>query len=146
MRHICPEGYYSELDLRTTQQAIKILKDCFQQQLSAALNLTRVSAPLFVRRDTGLNDDLSGAERKVSFDICEAPGDEVQVVQSLAKWKRFALGRYGYAPGTGLYTDMNAIRRETGSWKYTLLSVAMQLGVAYLAALAVFQIGSLLGG
>ena len=112
MRHICPEGYHSELDLRTTQQAIKILKDCFQQQLSAALNLTRVSAPLFVRRDTGLNDDLSGAERKVSFDICEAPGDEVQVVQSLAKWKRFALGRYGYAPGTGLYTDMNAIRRD----------------------------------
>ena len=112
MRHICPEGYHSELDLRTTQQAIKILKDCFQQQLCAALNLTRVSAPLFVRRDTGLNDDLSGAERKVSFDICEAPGDEVQVVQSLAKWKRFALGRYGYAPGTGLYTDMNAIRRD----------------------------------
>ena len=100
------------LDLRNTQQAIKTLKNCFQQQLGAALNLTRVSAPLFVRRETGLNDDLSGAERKVSFDILDAPGEEVQVVQSLAKWKRDALGRYGYPVDSGLYTDMNAIRRD----------------------------------
>jgi len=112
MKHICPKGYKSVLDLRATQQAIKILKDCFQQQLSAALNLTRVSAPLFVRRDTGLNDDLCGVERKVSFDRLDAPGDEVQVVQSLAKWKRFALGKYRYPVGYGLYTDMNAIRRD----------------------------------
>ena len=69
------------------------LKDCFQQQLSAALNLTRVSAPLFVRKDTGLNDDLCGVERKVAFDALEAPGEEIQVVQSLAKWKRYALGK-----------------------------------------------------
>ena len=145
MKHICPKGYQSELTLLETQQAIKILKDCFQQQLSAALNLTRVSAPLFVRRDTGLNDDLCGVERKVAFDCHDDPGVEIQVVQSLAKWKRFALGKYGYAPGSGLYTDMNAIRRETGSWKYTLLSVLMQLGVAYVMALLVFQLGSLLG-
>lgn len=111
-RHICPEGYRPALDLRTTQQAIKTLKDCFQQQIGAALNLTRVSAPLFVRRQTGLNDDLSGVERKVCFDLRDRPDDEVQVVQSLAKWKRDALGRYGYPVGAGLYTDMNAIRRD----------------------------------
>ena len=109
--HTCPQGYVPMLDLRATQQAIKVLKDCFQQQLGASLNLTRVSAPLFVRKLTGLNDDLSGVERKVAFDLKELPGDEVQVVQSLAKWKRYALGRYGYPVGSGLYTDMNAIRR-----------------------------------
>ena len=112
MKHICPKGYQSELTLLETQQAIKILKDCFQQQLSAALNLTRVSAPLFVRKDTGLNDDLCGVERKVAFDCHDDPGVEIQVVQSLAKWKRYALGRYGYPVGQGLYTDMNAIRRD----------------------------------
>ena len=78
MKHICPKGYQSELTLLETQQAIKILKDCFQQQLSAALNLTRVSAPLFVRRDTGLNDDLCGVERKVAFDCHDDPGVEIQ--------------------------------------------------------------------
>ena len=111
-RHICPESYAPLMDLIATQQAIKTLKDCFQQQLGSALNLTRVSAPLFVRTDTGLNDDLSGWERKVCFDVKDAPGEEVQVVQSLAKWKRDALGRYGYPVGAGLYTDMNAIRRD----------------------------------
>ena len=110
--HTCPEHYVPMLDLRATQQAIKVLKDCFQQQLGASLNLTRVSAPLFVRGLTGLNDALSGVERKVAFDLKELPGDEVQVVQSLAKWKRHALGRYGYPVGSGLYTDMNAIRRD----------------------------------
>ena len=112
MRHIYPEGYKPVLDLRSTQQAIKTLKDCFQQQLAAALNLTRVSAPLFVRKMTGPNDDLNGTERKVGFDLLETPGDEIEVVQSLAKWKRDALGRYGYPTGSGLYTDMNAIRRD----------------------------------
>ncbi len=110
--HICPTGYHSELDLFETQRAIKALKDCFQQQLGAALNLTRVSAPLFVWKNSGLNDDLSGWERKVSFEIRDEPGVEVEVVQSLAKWKRQALGRYGYPVGRGLYTDMNAIRRD----------------------------------
>ncbi len=112
MKHLCPKGYRSALDLRATQSAIKILKDCFQQQLGTALNLTRVSAPLFVRKATGLNDDLGGSERKVTFDLIEAPGEEVQVVQSLAKWKRHALGKYRYPVGYGLYTDMNAIRRD----------------------------------
>ena len=110
--HSLPEGYESLLSLKYTQQAIRTLKDCFQRQLAGALNLTRVSAPLFVRRETGLNDDLNGVERKVTFDTMDAPGDEVQVVQSLAKWKRDALGRYGYEPGDGIYTDMNAIRRD----------------------------------
>ncbi|MDO4740933.1 MAG: aspartate--ammonia ligase [Eubacteriales bacterium] len=110
--HYIPEGYASALTLKYTQQAIRTLKDCFQRQLSGALNLTRVSAPLFVRRDSGLNDDLNGIERKVSFDTRDEPQQEVQVVQSLAKWKRDALGRYGYEPGEGIYTDMNAIRRD----------------------------------
>ena len=112
MAHIIPEGYQSILDLRNTQQAIKTLKNCFQQQLGAALNLTRVSAPLFVSAETGLNDDLSGKERKVTFDVIEDQKREIQVVQSLAKWKRDALGRYQYPWDTGLYTDMNAIRRD----------------------------------
>jgi len=111
-RHICPAGYRAVLDRISTQHAIKILKDCFQQQLGAALNLQRVSAPLFVWRDSGLNDDLSGRERKVGFDLIDEPAREAQVVQSLAKWKRAALGRYGYPVGRGLYTDMNAIRRD----------------------------------
>jgi len=110
--HYIPEGYESALSLKYTQQAIRTLKDCFQRQLSGALNITRVSAPLFVRRDTGLNDDLNGVERKVVFDTPDSPGEEIQVVQSLAKWKRDALGRYGYQPGEGIYTDMNAIRRD----------------------------------
>ena len=112
LEHIYPEGYRPELGLLDTQRAIKALKDSFQQQLSASLNLTRVSAPLFVPKDTGLNDDLNGTERKVSFDVKDAPGRDVEVVQSLAKWKRYALGRYGYEPGSGIYTDMNAIRRD----------------------------------
>ncbi len=110
--HWFPKDYTPALDLRQTQLAIKTLKDCFQQQLSALLNLTRVSAPLFVEKSTGLNDDLSGSERKVVFDTLELPDDEIQVVQSLAKWKRMALGRYGYPVGEGIYTDMNAIRRD----------------------------------
>ena len=111
-RHFIPGGYVPALSLKYTQQAIRTLKDCFQRQLAGALNLTRVSAPLFVRQDTGLNDDLNGVERKVVFDTPDAPGEEIQVVQSLAKWKRDALGRYGYEPGEGIYTDMNAIRRD----------------------------------
>ena len=110
--YTCPKGYVPTLDLISTQKAIKTLKDCFEQQLAAALNLTRVSAPLFVWADSGLNDDLSGWERKVDFDIKAEPNREAQVVQSLAKWKRAALGRYSYPSGRGLYTDMNAIRRD----------------------------------
>ena len=106
-----PEGYKSKLTLRETQHAIKYIKDVFQQALSFALTLDRVSAPLIVQKGSGINDDLNGVERKVDFDVRET-GREAEVVQSLAKWKRLALYRYGYNPGEGIYTDMNAIRRD----------------------------------
>ena len=106
-----PEGYKSALTLRETQHAIKYIKDIFQQALSFALTLDRVSAPLIVKKGSGINDDLNGVERKVDFTIKEIDG-EGEVVQSLAKWKRMALYRYGYKAGEGIYTDMNAIRRD----------------------------------
>lgn len=106
-----PEGYKTALTIRETQHAIKYIKDIFQQALSIVLTLDRVSAPLIVKKGSGINDDLNGVERKVDFDIKEI-GGEAEVVQSLAKWKRTALHRYGYEPGEGIYTDMNAIRRD----------------------------------
>ncbi len=106
-----PEGYKSALTLRETQHAIKYIKDIFQQSLSFALTLDRVSAPLIVKKGSGINDDLNGVERKVDFSIKEIAGDG-EVVQSLAKWKRMALYRYGYKPGEGIYANMNAIRRD----------------------------------
>ena len=106
-----PEGYKSVLSLRETQHAIKYIKDTFQQTLSFAVTLDRVTAPLIVRSGSGINDDLNGVERKVKFDML-AEGGEAEVVQSLAKWKRMALYRYGYREGEGIYTDMNAIRRD----------------------------------
>lgn len=106
-----PEGYKSVLTLRQTQHAIKYIKDVFQQALSFALILDRVTAPLIVQKGNGINDDLNGIERKVDFSIKEIEGDG-EVVQSLAKWKRMALYRYGYQPGEGIYADMNAIRRD----------------------------------
>ena len=108
---VLPQGYWSKLNIIETEKAIKLVKDTFQQTLANRLNLTRVSAPLFVQPHTGLNDDLNGVERPVEFDIKEL-GANVQIVHSLAKWKRLALKRYGFAPGSGLYTDMNAIRRD----------------------------------
>ena len=106
-----PEGYKSPLDLYRTQRAISFIKQNFQESLASALNLKRVSAPLFVTEASGLNDNLNGTERPVSFDIPDA--HEVgQVVHSLAKWKRLALKEYGFYVGYGLYTDMNAIRRD----------------------------------
>lgn len=106
-----PEGYTSALTLRETQHAIKYIKDVFQQALSFALILDRVTAPLIVQKGNGINDDLNGIERKVDFSIKEIE-TEGEVVQSLAKWKRMALYRYGYQPGEGIYADMNAIRRD----------------------------------
>ena len=106
-----PEGYTPRLNLYDTQRAIGLLKRLFQDTLAGSLNLRRVSAPLFVEAATGLNDDLSGVERAVSFDIPSA-GRDAQVVHSLAKWKRVALSRYHFPVGEGLYTDMNAIRRD----------------------------------
>ena len=110
-RLIIPKNYESKLNLLDTELAIKFVKDTFERDLADALNLTRVSAPLFVFPKTGLNDNLNGYERRVSFDIKNIK-DEVEIVQSLAKWKRNALGRYGFVSHTGLYTDMNAIRRD----------------------------------
>lgn len=107
-----PEGYKSALDLKETQIAIKQVKDFFQGQLSAELNLHRVTAPLFVTPESGLNDNLNGVERPVSFGIKEQNERKAEIVHSLAKWKRMALGRYGFNVGEGLYTDMNAIRRD----------------------------------
>ena len=106
-----PENYTPKLDAYDTQRAIAYIKQTFQQEFSNALNLKRVSAPLFVTEDSGLNDNLNGYERPVSFDI-PAVGKDAQVVHSLAKWKRLALKRYGFTVGNGLYTDMNAIRRD----------------------------------
>ncbi len=103
--------YKSALGLIQTEQAIKFIKDKFEKELARALNLTRVSAPLFVLPETGLNDNLNGYERAVKFDVLALKKD-VEIVQSLAKWKRMALAKYGFEVGTGLYTDMNAIRRD----------------------------------
>ena len=111
-KFIITKDYHSELNLHYTQIAIKTVKDFFQNLLSQRLNLSRVSAPLFVDPDSGLNDNLNGVERPVTFDIKEQNGREAEVVQSLAKWKRYALKKYGFSYGEGLYTDMNAIRRD----------------------------------
>lgn len=107
-----PNGYKPGLDIRMTEIAIKQIKDFFEDELARELKLTRVSAPLFVKPKTGLNDNLNGVERPVAFDVKGIDGDQVEVVHSLAKWKRMALKRYGFSSGEGLYTDMNAIRRD----------------------------------
>lgn len=109
---ILPENYNAALGIRETEIAIKKVKDFFQKALASNLNLTRVSAPLFVAPESGLNDNLNGVERPVAFGIKEQGDREVEIVHSLAKWKRFALKRYGFSHGEGLYTDMNAIRRD----------------------------------
>ena len=106
-----PDGYIPSLDAYNTQKAIAYIKKTFQEEFSDALNLKRVSAPLFVTAESGLNDNLSGSERPVSFDV-PAVGSNAEVVHSLAKWKRLALKRYNFTVGNGLYTDMNAIRRN----------------------------------
>ena len=111
MKTHLPQCYRPLLSMYDTQKAISLLKRLFEDRLGALLNLYRVSAPLFVAQDSGLNDNLSGVERPVSFDILRSD-TRAEVVQSLAKWKRLALKRYGFYPGKGLYTDMNAIRRD----------------------------------
>ena len=111
MNLIIPKDYNPVLDLRDTEIAIKLVKDFFETELARALNLTRVSAPIMVTPESGLNDNLNGVERPVSFDVLET-GRQVEIVHSLAKWKRQALKTYGFSVGEGLYTDMNAIRRD----------------------------------
>jgi aspartate--ammonia ligase len=110
-RLIIPKDYKPNMSIKDTEIAIKFIKDGFENLLAERLNLTRVSAPLFVIPETGLNDNLNGVERPVSFDIKDI-GKSVEIVHSLAKWKRMALKRYGFNVGEGLYTDMNAIRRD----------------------------------
>ncbi len=113
MEHlITPGGYESALSIRETEIGIKLVKDYFERSLAKELNLTRVSAPLFVTPESGLNDNLNGVERPVNFGIKEQDERNVEIVHSLAKWKRQALKRYGFHSGEGLYTDMNAIRRD----------------------------------
>jgi aspartate--ammonia ligase len=107
-----PDQYKSPLGLKHTEIAIKAVKDYFEHSLSKELSLTRVSAPLFVKSDTGLNDNLNGIERAVSFEMKAIADTNIEIVHSLAKWKRMALYRYGFGVGEGLYTDMNAIRRD----------------------------------
>jgi len=110
---VIPIGYKSQLDLIETEVAIKMIKDTFERRLAEQLRLTRVSAPVFLLKNTGLNDNLNGTERPVSFFSYELNNDnEIEIIHSLAKWKRDALYRYGFEPHTGLYTDMNAIRRD----------------------------------
>ncbi len=109
---IKPNGYKAVLDMRQTEQGIKLIKDFFQQNLSAELRLRRVTAPLFVEQGTGINDDLNGVERPVSFPIKDLGGRSAEIVHSLAKWKRLTLANYQVADGYGIYTDMNAIRAD----------------------------------
>ena len=107
-----PEGYRPLLSTRETERAIKIVKDIFEKELSGALRLSRVTSPLFVPAGSGINDDLNGVERPVRFPVGKLGGQEMEIVQSLAKWKRMALADYGYSEGYGLYTDMNALRPD----------------------------------
>jgi len=112
MALVFPEHYDPRLTVRETQEAIKYIRDTFQKEFGSQMNLERISAPLYVPKNSGLNDNLSGVERPVAFDMKCIPGEEMEVVQSLAKWKRIALKAYGFEPGEGLYTNMNAIRRD----------------------------------
>ena len=109
---ILPEGYDPRLTVRETQDAIRYIRDTFQKELGREMHLERISAPLFVEKSSGLNDNLNGVERPVQFDMAAIPGETMEVVHSLAKWKRLALKEYGFMPGEGLYTNMNAIRRD----------------------------------
>ena len=149
---IIPQGYKSELNMYDTQTAIGLLKRTFEEKLCLALNLKRVSAPLFVDPATGLNDDLSGVERPVDFTIKET-GQTAVVVHSLAKWKRVVLGSYGFSAGEGLYTDMNAIRRDeemdnihsiyTDQWDWEKIITKKTRTVSYLKTVVRCIVGAI---
>ena len=149
---LVPKDYKSSLGLYDTQTAIGLLKRTFEDKLCAALNLKRVSAPLFVDPNTGLNDDLNGIERAVRFDIKETGTDAV-VVHSLAKWKRMALYTYGFGPGEGLYTDMNAIRRDeemdnlhtiyVDQWDWEKIITAENRNIDYLKQTIISQVNAI---
>ena len=112
MKLIIPENYDPVLTVRETQEAIKYIRDTFQYEFGKELNLSRISAPLYVTQSSGLNDNLNGIEKPVSFTMKELPGEQLEVVHSLAKWKRMALKKYGFKLHEGLYTNMNAIRKD----------------------------------
>lgn len=112
MHLIIPKNYDPKLDVIQTQQAIRYIRETFQDEFGKELNLSRLSAPMFVEKGTGLNDNLNGIEKPVSFTMKDMPGKTIEIVHSLAKWKRLALKRYGFAMHTGLYTNMNAIRKD----------------------------------
>mgnify|MGYP002646799982 CR=1 FL=1 len=112
MSLILPENYDPHMTVRETQEAIKYIRDTFQREFGKEMNLERISAPLFVEKSSGLNDNLNGVERPVQFDVAGIPGETVEVVHSLAKWKRMALYNYDFPVGKGLLCDMNAIRRD----------------------------------
>ena len=147
-----PAGYQPILDILDTERAIKLIKDTFERNLAEALHLVRVSAPLFVNAQSGINDNLNGVERPVEFDI-PATGEDVQIVQSLAKWKRLALKRYGITTGHGLYTDMNAIRRDeeldnihsvyVDQWDWEMVMDAADRNVAFLQEIVRKIVGAL---
>ena len=112
MTLILPKDYDPVLSVRDTQEAIKYIRDTFQKELGRELNLSRISAPLFVKKSSGLNDNLNGVEQPVHFTMQSLPNEDIEIVHSLAKWKRFALKKYDFALNTGLYTNMNAIRKD----------------------------------
>ena len=112
MKLLLPDDYHPELSVRETQEAIKYIRDTFQKELGKELNLYRISAPLFVPKSSGLNDNLNGTEQPVHFTMQSMGDEDIEVVHSLAKWKRFALKKYEFAPHEGLYTNMNAIRKD----------------------------------
>ena len=140
-----PSSYTPILSLKQTEQAIKLIKDFFEQSLSAELRLRRVTAPLFVPRGTGINDDLNGVERPASFPVKHLGEKEVEMVQSLAKWKRMALADYRLEPGYGLYTDMNAIRPDdlidnihsiyVDQWDWELIMDSTQRNIDFLKSI-----------
>ena len=142
MKLYLPENYKSKLDLKQTEKAIKFVKDFFQENLSAELRLRRVTAPLFVLKGTGINDDLNGVERPVTFAVKEMNDAKAEVVHSLAKWKRLILAQYGIPIGYGIYTDMNAIRADeeltnihslyVDQWDWEKVLTAKQRNLEYL--------------
>jgi aspartate--ammonia ligase len=142
MKLYFPENYKAKLDLKQTEKAIKFIKDFFQENLSAELRLRRVTAPLFVMKGTGINDDLNGTERAVTFAVKEMNDAKAEVVQSLAKWKRLMLANYGIPTGYGIYTDMNAIRADeeltnihslyVDQWDWEKVITSKQRNIEYL--------------
>ncbi|GEP19832.1 aspartate--ammonia ligase [Pediococcus argentinicus] len=112
MQLIIPKDYDPKLSVRETQEAIRYIRETFQDEFGKQMNLSRLSAPMFVKKSTGLNDNLNGVETPVSFTMQEIPDETIEIVHSLAKWKRWALRRFGFDVHTGLYTNMNAIRKD----------------------------------